>query len=60
VQVYSIDRAPAWPYLQAVPAQRLEEIARRARLAGLEADVFAAPANGRPAEHGVPVLSRSR
>jgi wyosine [tRNA(Phe)-imidazoG37] synthetase (radical SAM superfamily) len=44
VHVYSIDRAPAWPYLQAVPAARLEEIARRARAAGFEADVFAASA----------------
>jgi len=61
VQVYSIDRAPAWPYLQAVPAQRLEEIARRARLAGIETDVFSAPmANGSAAEHGAPVLSRAR
>ncbi len=59
VQVYSIDRAPAWPYLQAVPAARLEEIARRAKAAGLEADVFAAPANG-VAENGAPVLVRSR
>jgi wyosine [tRNA(Phe)-imidazoG37] synthetase (radical SAM superfamily) len=61
VHVDSIDRAPAWPYLQAVPAQRLEEIARRARLAGIETDVFSAPmANGSAAEHGVPVLSRAR
>jgi wyosine [tRNA(Phe)-imidazoG37] synthetase (radical SAM superfamily) len=61
VQVYSIDRAPAWPYLQAVPAHRLEEIARRARTAGIRADVFAAPAaTGLAAEHGAPALSRSR
>jgi wyosine [tRNA(Phe)-imidazoG37] synthetase (radical SAM superfamily) len=61
VQVYSIDRAPAWPYLQAVPAQRLEEIARRARVAGLQAEVFAAStSNGRPVETGAPVLTRSR
>jgi len=61
VQVYSIDRAPAWPYLQAVPAHRLEEIARRARAAGIHADVFTAPAgNGSVMEHGSPVLSRSR
>ncbi len=40
VQVYSIDRAPAWPYLQAVPHARLEEIARRARAAGLSAEAY--------------------
>jgi wyosine [tRNA(Phe)-imidazoG37] synthetase (radical SAM superfamily) len=61
VQVYSIDRAPAWPYLQAVPAHRLEEIARRARAAGIHADVFTTPAgNGSVMEHGSPVLSKSR
>ncbi len=41
VHVYTIDRAPAWPYLQAIPPARLDEIARRARAAGLVADVFA-------------------
>jgi wyosine [tRNA(Phe)-imidazoG37] synthetase (radical SAM superfamily) len=40
VHVYTIDRAPAWPYLQPIPAARLEEIGRRARVAGLRADVF--------------------
>lgn len=61
VQVYSIDRAPAWPYLQAVAAHRLEEIARRARAAGIQTEVFAAPAaDGLTAEHGAAVLSRSR
>lgn len=40
VQIYTIDRAPAWPYLQPVASPRLEEIARRARTAGLEADSF--------------------
>jgi wyosine [tRNA(Phe)-imidazoG37] synthetase (radical SAM superfamily) len=40
VHVYSIDRAPAWPYLQAVPHARLEEIARRARAAGLTAEAY--------------------
>jgi wyosine [tRNA(Phe)-imidazoG37] synthetase (radical SAM superfamily) len=51
VHVYTLDRAPAWPYLQAVPAPRLQEIARRARAAGLSAEAFTAPgaaaANGR-------------
>jgi wyosine [tRNA(Phe)-imidazoG37] synthetase (radical SAM superfamily) len=40
VHIYSIDRAPALPFLQAVPLERLEEIARRARAAGLEATAF--------------------
>ena len=40
VHVYTIDRAPAWPYLQAIPPTRLEEIGRRARAAGLNAEVF--------------------
>jgi wyosine [tRNA(Phe)-imidazoG37] synthetase (radical SAM superfamily) len=43
VHVYSIDRAPAWPYLQAVPGDRLEEIGRRGRAAGLTVQVFHAP-----------------
>jgi wyosine [tRNA(Phe)-imidazoG37] synthetase (radical SAM superfamily) len=61
VQVYTIDRAPAWPYLQAIPSQRLEEIARRARAAGLETDVFTTPAgNGSAPGVAVPVLSKSR
>jgi wyosine [tRNA(Phe)-imidazoG37] synthetase (radical SAM superfamily) len=42
VHIYTIDRAPAWPYLQAIPAARLEEIGRRARAAGLNAEVFGA------------------
>jgi wyosine [tRNA(Phe)-imidazoG37] synthetase (radical SAM superfamily) len=42
VQVYTIDRAPAWPYLQAIPTARLEEIGRRLRAAGVPADVFGA------------------
>ena len=29
VQIYTIDRTPAFPYLQAVPAARLREIAQR-------------------------------
>jgi wyosine [tRNA(Phe)-imidazoG37] synthetase (radical SAM superfamily) len=40
VQVYTIDREPAWPYLQAVSPARLEEIARRVRAAGIEAQAF--------------------
>jgi wyosine [tRNA(Phe)-imidazoG37] synthetase (radical SAM superfamily) len=44
VHVYTIDRAPAWPYLQAIPPARLEEIGRRARAAGLNAEVFGTPA----------------
>lgn len=48
VHIYTIDRAPAWPYLQAVPAPRLEEIGRRAGEAGLAAMVFA-PAAPAPA-----------
>ena len=41
VQVYTIDREPAWPYLQPVPAARLDEIARRGRAAGLDVQMFA-------------------
>jgi len=40
VHIYTIDRAPAWPYLQPVAANRLEEIARRVRAAGIEAEAF--------------------
>jgi wyosine [tRNA(Phe)-imidazoG37] synthetase (radical SAM superfamily) len=40
VHVYSTDRPTAWPYLQPVPAERLEEIANRVRAAGLEAAAF--------------------
>lgn len=43
VHVYTIDRAPAWPYLQAVPVPRLIEIAQRVRRAGIECEVFARP-----------------
>jgi wyosine [tRNA(Phe)-imidazoG37] synthetase (radical SAM superfamily) len=42
VQVYTIDRAPAWPYLQPIAAARLEEIGRRARAAGLQTEVYGA------------------
>jgi wyosine [tRNA(Phe)-imidazoG37] synthetase (radical SAM superfamily) len=41
VHIYTIDREPAWPYLQPVPPTRLDEIARRARAAGLDVQMFA-------------------
>ncbi len=40
VHIYTIDREPAWPYLQAVVPARLEEIARRVRSAGFTAHTF--------------------
>jgi wyosine [tRNA(Phe)-imidazoG37] synthetase (radical SAM superfamily) len=43
VHIYTIDRAPAWPYLQPIAATRLHDIARRAQAVGLTADAFAAP-----------------
>jgi len=43
VQVYTIDRTPAFPYLQAVPAARLREIVQRVRLAGFACDVYGVP-----------------
>jgi len=43
VQVYTIDRAPAFPYLQQVTPNRLREIAQRVRLAGFPCDVFGIP-----------------
>jgi wyosine [tRNA(Phe)-imidazoG37] synthetase (radical SAM superfamily) len=43
VQVYTIDRAPAFPYLQQVAPNRLREIAQRVRLAGFPCDVFGIP-----------------
>jgi wyosine [tRNA(Phe)-imidazoG37] synthetase (radical SAM superfamily) len=43
VQVYTIDRAPAFPYLQQVPAPRLREIVQRVRLAGFACDVYGIP-----------------
>lgn len=43
VHVYTIDRAPAWPYLHPVPAARLLEIAQRVRLAGIPCEVFTRP-----------------
>jgi wyosine [tRNA(Phe)-imidazoG37] synthetase (radical SAM superfamily) len=50
VHVYTIDRAPALPFLQAVPIERLQEIARRAQAAGLAAVAFGA---GNHARHAV-------
>jgi wyosine [tRNA(Phe)-imidazoG37] synthetase (radical SAM superfamily) len=43
VQVYTIDRTPAFPYLQPVPAARLREIVQRVRLAGFSCDVYGIP-----------------
>ena len=43
VHIYTIDRAPAFPYLQQVPAVRLREIAQRVRTAGLHCDTFGIP-----------------
>ena len=43
VHIYTLDRAPAWPYLQPVPGVRLREIAQRVRLAGLECELFGVP-----------------
>jgi wyosine [tRNA(Phe)-imidazoG37] synthetase (radical SAM superfamily) len=43
VHVYTIDRTPAWPYLQAASAARLLEIAQRVRLAGITCEVFTRP-----------------
>jgi wyosine [tRNA(Phe)-imidazoG37] synthetase (radical SAM superfamily) len=40
VHVYTIDRAPALPFLQPVPFERLQEIARRAQAAGIDATAF--------------------
>ncbi len=40
VHIYTIDREPAWPYLQPVVPARLEEIARRVRAAGFTAQSF--------------------
>jgi len=43
VQLYTIDRTPAFPYLQPVPAARLREILQRVRLAGFACDVYGVP-----------------
>jgi len=50
VHIYTIDRAPAWPYLQPAPAARLHEIARRAEASGLTAGAFTS--SGGPATPG--------
>jgi wyosine [tRNA(Phe)-imidazoG37] synthetase (radical SAM superfamily) len=49
VHIYSIDRAPALPFLQAVPLDRLQEIARRVQAVGIPATAFGPGDNGRPA-----------
>jgi wyosine [tRNA(Phe)-imidazoG37] synthetase (radical SAM superfamily) len=51
VHVYTLDRMPAWPYLQAVPAARLLEIGQRVRLAGIPCEVFTRPERDASAEH---------
>lgn len=43
VQIYTIDRTPAFPYLQPVQAARLREIVQRVRLAGFPCDVYGIP-----------------
>jgi wyosine [tRNA(Phe)-imidazoG37] synthetase (radical SAM superfamily) len=43
VHIYTIDRAPAFPYLQQVSAARLREIAQRVRLAGVTCEIFGIP-----------------
>jgi wyosine [tRNA(Phe)-imidazoG37] synthetase (radical SAM superfamily) len=43
VHIYTLDRAPAWPYLQPAPAARLREIQQRVRMAGFECEVFGIP-----------------
>jgi wyosine [tRNA(Phe)-imidazoG37] synthetase (radical SAM superfamily) len=43
VQIYTIDRTPAFPYLQPVAPARLREIVQRVRLAGFPCDVFGIP-----------------
>lgn len=41
VHIYTLDRTPAWPYLQAVPTVRLMEIGHQVRRAGIPCEVFA-------------------
>jgi wyosine [tRNA(Phe)-imidazoG37] synthetase (radical SAM superfamily) len=43
VHVYTLDRAPAFPYLQPVSPARLKEIGQRVRIAGLTCEVFGIP-----------------
>ena len=40
VHVFTIDRQPAFPFLKAVPTDRLETIARRVRDLGIPARVI--------------------
>jgi len=54
VHVYTLDRAPAFPYLQAVPPARLKEIAQRVRIAGLTCDVFGVPDEEAAAQQALP------
>ncbi|MEW5983729.1 MAG: radical SAM protein [Acidobacteriota bacterium] len=49
VHIYTIDRAPAWPYLQPVSAARLQEIAQRVRQAGIPCTAFGQGRTGGPA-----------
>lgn len=42
VHVYTLDRAPAWPFLRPVPDARLREIARRVQAIGIPASAFPA------------------
>jgi len=58
VHIYTIDRAPAFPYLQQVPAPRLREIAQRVRLAGLHCDVFGIPEEAAAGELPAPRAAR--
>jgi wyosine [tRNA(Phe)-imidazoG37] synthetase (radical SAM superfamily) len=51
VHIYTIDRAPAWPYLQPVAPARLEEITRRARAAGLAAEAFVGQGGAAASDH---------
>ncbi|MCX6551730.1 MAG: radical SAM protein [Acidobacteria bacterium] len=55
VQVYTIDRAPAFPYLQQVTPVRLKEIAQRVRVAGLTCHVFGVPETAAEAGIAPPV-----
>ena len=48
VHIYSIDRAPALPFLQPVPLDRLQEIARRVQAVGLDAKAFGPGESVRP------------
>jgi wyosine [tRNA(Phe)-imidazoG37] synthetase (radical SAM superfamily) len=43
VHIYTIDRTPAFPYLQPVPAARLREIQQRVKVVGIPCEVFGVP-----------------